>query len=164
MNYEDDIYHPNIDDEFYNENNDEDVSSYLSLQTNFHSNKPSKMSKQSQLYQAYKNLDKGYHQIKREVNGKNVSIDLYTTPHTPGTKIRHALTGNRYRNMLVGSYSENYFFKVKSVDGELGKDSGNLYFDSPEECEKYLFINISDDTKKRWKEKYDAFCRENIEE
>ena len=164
MNYEDDIYHPNIDDEFYNENIDDHDSSHMSIQTNFYQNKSSSMTKQKQLYQAYKSLDKDYHYIKRVINGKKVSIDLYTTPHTPGIKIRHAPTGNRYTNMFVGSFSENYFFKVKDVSGVTRRDSGNLYFDSPEECEKYLCINVSDDIKKRWKEKYDAFCKENIEE
>lgn len=115
--------------------------------------------KSKKLIQDYKNLDKGYRSIIRHIDRKKVRIDLYVTSYVPGTTIRDAVTGLKYGGFRVGTLGEDYFFKVKMATGELGRDAGHLYFETPSQCEKYLRIHISEKTKKKWNAKYEEFSK-----
>jgi hypothetical protein len=161
MQYEDDHFHPNNDSDdsicFQYMDDATYISSGTSVATN-HNNANRK--KQKQNYMKFKELDKGYRQLVREHNGDKVIVQLYITNQTPGVLIRDAVTGERYKGMKVGSFHEDAFFKVKDVSGELGRDSGNLYFETPKQCEKYLNTVINDKTKGQWKEKYDIYCKQ----
>jgi hypothetical protein len=57
--------------------------------------------------------------------------------------------------MFVGKIDEDLFFKVRMVNGEVGKNGyGNdFYYDSPEEYERHLFIKVPQLLKEQWVEK-----------
>jgi len=117
------------------------------------------IAKQKKMMNDYKNLDKGYRKIVREHNNKKIKIELYVTSCTPGTKIRDAITGFKFKSFYVGKSDEDYFFKVKLATGELGPDSGHLYYETPSRCEEHLKITIADVIKKKWTDKYEDYCK-----
>ena len=83
---------------------------------------------------------------------KNIVIEHYGSGQQ-GSKIRNAVTGQRYP-FLVGSSDEDLFFKVSEASGRNGRKSTLiLFYDSPEQYENHHFINISQDVKDRWQEK-----------
>ena len=96
-----------------------------------------------------KTLDKGYHKIKNnnvgfdQKNSKNKYIEFYTSGEA-GKRIRNAITGIRY-NEKVGSAQEDLFFKSK-----IGSHSGSLFYDSPEQFEKHMFVTVNSDIKEKW--------------
>ena len=110
------------------------------------------------------NVDKRYRFVKRpSSNNSNIlrKYGVYVTNNTPGFMISHAITGNYVSNARVGSKYEDYFFKVKVATGEFGSNSGNLFFDTPEQYEKYFKTNLSAKTKQLWADKYKLFCINN---
>lgn len=164
MQYEDDHYHPNNDSDdsiCYQELDDSATyASYgTSMNVNHHQsfNQKKQQQQQQQTYMKYKMLDKGYRQLIRYHNGEKVAVELYVTPSTPGSLIRDAVTGSRY-NKHVGTKHEDAFFKVRDVSGDVGREPGNLFFETPKQAEKYLNMTISDKTKTQWNAKYDAYC------
>lgn len=138
---------------------DDDIS-YATVESNIgHGSVSSLKGRSKKLIQDYKNLDKGYRSIIRYIDRKKVRIDLYVTSYVPGTLIRDAVSGLKYGGFRVGTFGEDYFFKVKIATGELGRDAGHLYFETPSQCEKYLRIQLSEKTKKKWNTKYEDFCK-----
>ena len=119
------------------------------------------VAKQKKRLNDYKNLDKGFRKIDRIHNNKKIKIEMYVTSCTPGTKIRDAITGNRFKSLFVGKSDEDYFFKVKLATGELGPDGGHLYYETPSRCEEHLKITVLDSIKKRWTDKYEDYCKLN---
>ena len=117
--------------------------------------------KQKKMLDDYKASDKGYRKLTRYHNGKKVRVELYTTSYTPGSTIRDAVTGSYLNGAVVGSVNEDFFFKVKMVNGELGKDPGHLYFESPSQYENSLKQELSQKTKDKWLVKYNEYCRTN---
>jgi len=101
-----------------------------------------------------KTLDKGFHTIHRlNRNYKKTKIGFYNTNSTPGFYIRNAISGNRYK-YKVGSYDEDLFFKVTVATGEIGENHpAILFYLYPEEFEKHMFSNVSEEKKKEWYEK-----------
>lgn len=145
--------------DFYDQDHDIiDDSSYTNETT---TDDNTAIAKQKKRMNDYKNLDKGYRKIDRVNNNKKIKIELYVTSCTPGTKIRDAITGNRFKSLFVGKSDEDYFFKVKLATGELGPDGGHLYYETPSRCEEHLKITIPDLTKKRWTDKYEDYCKIN---
>jgi hypothetical protein len=63
-----------------------------------------------------------------------------------GTLIRNAMTGVKYKNMYVGSLSENKFFKYKL-------STHSLFYETPEEFETHQHLKLSDATIKGWYDK-----------
>jgi len=102
---------------------------------------------------AYESTDKNRHKLIRNIKNKKTEIIVYTSPICPGTCIRDAITGTKYSNYLVGSVNEHQFFKVKFATGEMGKDSGCCFFDSPEQYEKHMHQTISNEQKDTWANK-----------
>ena len=117
--------------------------------------------KQKKIIDDYKSSDKGYRKLTRYHNGKKIRVELYTTSYTPGSTIRDAITGSYIKGAVVGSINEDYFFKVKMVNGELGKDPGHLYFESPSQYESILKSELSQRTKNNWLVKYNNYCGSN---
>ena len=164
QNQDDDSLHPtSIKEEentdFYD--NDHDIIDDDTTYTGETTSDDTAIAKQKKRMNDYKNLDKGYRKIVRQHNNKKIKIELYVTSCTPGTKIRDAITGNRYKCLFVGKSDEDYFFKVKLATGELGPDSGHLYYETPSRCEEHLRINITDTIKKKWTDKYEDYCKIN---
>ena len=166
MHYEGDQFHPNENEDNFVEDPyiknidamlDDDityVTQTSTVATNFRG-------KNNKFSNDYKTLDKGYRSLIRIVNGKKVKIQMYVTSYNPGTMIRDAVSGVRTTGFRVGSSNEDYFFKVKLATGELGRDAGHLYFETPSQCEKYLRLKLSDAVKQKWKSKYELYCKRN---
>jgi hypothetical protein len=100
-----------------------------------------------------KKADKGYNKITRIVNHKKQKIELYSTNITPGTAIRNAVTGCRFREYRVGTLQEHLFFKVSMVTGEMNKYSSVLFFDNPEQYERHMKTEVSQEFKEQWEQK-----------
>jgi hypothetical protein len=111
-------------------------------------------------------LDTGYGVIKKKVlteNGttKNKKLEVYASGDT-GSNIRDAITGSYY-NLKVGSDDEDYFFKVRMSTGELKTKNNStlLFFNTPNEYERYLNTTINQDTINKWEEKKRFFLKNN---
>ena len=88
-------------------------------------------------------------------------IQFYKTSFFPGSNIKNAITGNFYE-YLVGSKNEKLLFKIAICTGEKGTlnyidnkfiaEPSSLFYDSPEQCEKHLCIEIHQKTKTKWLE------------
>ena len=102
-----------------------------------------------------KKMDKGYQKVSRKLNKvwvdgkyyKNVNIEFYCS--SENGYIRNAITGYRSRGK-VGSSEEDTYFKVKMASGECKKNSGVLFYDSPEQFEKHQFVILKLPIKEQW--------------
>jgi hypothetical protein len=108
-------------------------------------------------------LDSGY----RVVGKKKNKIEYYVTNMSPGTSIRNAVTGIREYNLKVGiPRNEDQFFKIRyaatGITSKFGPES--LYYDSPEQCERHLHLNIKSKTKNSWQNKYNLAISTNTNE
>ena len=80
---------------------------------------------------------------------KRLTIENYGS-RGQGTKIRNAVTGEKY-TILLGSADEDLLFKVIESTGRYGrKEPLMLYYDSPEQYENYHFVTVSTDIKQKW--------------
>lgn len=114
-------------------------------------NLSSDSSHRRKMYDDTVQVDKGYHKIFRQINGKKTKIAFYETNMTPGNMIRDAITGVRYSEYRVGSSSEDLFYTTCYSIGDTGKrDPCILYFDSPHEYENHFYTRISDKEIQRW--------------
>jgi hypothetical protein len=107
-----------------------------------------------------RNADKNYDKFTILFNNtwrdgkfhKKVTIELYGSGQQ-GSKIRNAVTGERYSH-LVGSAAEDLYFKVVDSTARNGrKDPLMLYYDTPEQYENHHFTTVETDVKERWYEK-----------
>ena len=101
-------------------------------------------------------LDKDFFQLKRENNRK---ISGYGTLNVPCVSIRNAVNGyyitdSNNKRCRVGSLDEDLFFSVKISMLGYDQEMRKLFYDNPEQCERHLRIDISNDIKKKWSEKY----------
>ena len=81
---------------------------------------------------------------------KKVRVNIYGTG-TTGTKIRNAVTGERY-DYKVGSKEQDLFYSVALCTGENGmKESLSLFYDSPEQYESHMMTTIDSDRKMAWR-------------
>jgi hypothetical protein len=102
-----------------------------------------------------KKMDKGYQKVSRKLNKvwvdgkyyKNITIEFYCS--SENGYIRNAITGYRSR-VKVGSSEEDTYFKVKMASGECKKNSGVLFYDSPEQFEKHQFVILKLPIKEQW--------------
>lgn len=121
--------------------------------------------KQRQIQMAAKMSDPGFFIAKRIVkidgliNGKlvtekrNVKIGYYHTPFIRGATIRNAVSGLFETDYKVGKKEEDLFFKVAMCTGEHGNSPHNLYYDSPEQCERHWRNKLDDAVKEKWNNK-----------
>lgn len=100
-----------------------------------------------------KKADKGYNKVTRTINGKKQKIEVYTTNITPGTAIRNAVTGCRFREYRVGTLQEYLFFKVSVATGETNKYSSTLFFDNPEQYERHMKADVCQELKEQWEKR-----------
>lgn len=106
--------------------------------------------KHRKMMEDLKKADKGYNKISRIINNKKQSIEVYATSNTPGTMIRDAVTGSRFKEFRVGSLNEYQFFKVRMATGQMNGYSSTLFFDSPEQYERHMKTEVSPDLKDDW--------------
>lgn len=106
-------------------------------------------------------VDKGYRKVKNAKKTK--SIEYFVTNGTVGNRIRDAITGARY-NYFVGSRDEEMFFKVKYYDNKIKCDENTLFFSTPEDCERLLKVNVSQQVKEGWYKRLHRFQENNNQE
>uniref|UniRef100_A0A6C0JHI3 Uncharacterized protein n=1 Tax=viral metagenome TaxID=1070528 RepID=A0A6C0JHI3_9ZZZZ len=109
--------------------------------------------KQRKQYEELKQIDKGYHKIKIGDRFDKSQIELYSTGDAPGTLVRDAVTGSRYKEFRVGTLYEHLFYKAKLVCGVKSTESVTFFFDSPEQFERVLKTTVSQLAKERWTNK-----------
>jgi hypothetical protein len=87
---------------------------------------------------------------------ERVKIEQYGSGQI-GSKIRNAVTGQRYP-FLVGSVEEDLFFRVVDSNGRQGRQHPLfLFYDSPEQFENHRFTKLDKYIKERWyKQNLDA--------
>lgn len=107
--------------------------------------------KNNKIMDEFKAMDKNYYTLKKYVSDKKgpVKIEMYGS-YDIGSTIRNAITGVRYKDMIVGSSAEDQFFKVKMFNGNKGV---TLFYDSPEDYERHQFSILDERTKQKWHEK-----------
>ena len=107
-----------------------------------------------------RNVDKYYEKYSVLFNNikkdgkfyKTVTIENFGSGQI-GTRIRNAVTGMRYTN-LVGSIDEDLFFKVIDPTGRKGrKEPLILFYDTPEQYENHHYTTLQQNVKERWYEK-----------
>jgi len=100
--------------------------------------------------------ENGSYIFTRIIDDVRLKIPCFATKSAMGTKIKSATLGTYYDNMYVGKNDENLLFKVRVVNGETGKSvfGNDLYYDSPEEYERHLFVKVSQSIKENWTKKY----------
>jgi hypothetical protein len=117
----------------------------------------SEVRKRQKIIKDSKMVDKGYHKVKRSINGKNIKIEFYSTVLTPGNCIRNAITGTRFKEYRVGSSDEYLFYKVgNSVDvSRKPGESLTLFYDSPEQWERHFRCELPQEEKLKWQRRRD---------
>lgn len=105
-------------------------------------------------------IDDNYEKHKISVNKtwkdgrfyKDAVIELYGSSQT-GSRIRNAVTGQRYPH-LVGSSDEDLYFKVSDSTGREGRSYPlTLFYDSPEQYENHFFTTLEPHIKSLWQDK-----------
>ena len=115
----------------------------------------SQLKKRKNFLKELKKTDKGYHKIKKFIDGKLEKIEFYHTDFTPGTCIRNAITGTRNKEYRTGTRDEDLFFKVIETTVKTDKrDPLFLFFDCPEDWERHFKVTCSQDIKNKWHEKF----------
>jgi len=152
--YQDDQYRYSYDEEADGYNEDEFVmfnarETYADDSTDV-SSVSTNRKKQRKYQDDHKTIDRGYHKIKI---GDNTHVDVYSTGDAPGTLVRDAVTGSRFKEFKVGSNYEHLFFKAKLTVGLKNNESATLFFDSPEQFERILKTNVSQPDKEKWTNK-----------
>jgi hypothetical protein len=96
---------------------------------------------------------KGFHLLKRQSkDGKWHSVEVFSSG-SQGSTIRNAISGSYYYGDRVGSVNEDLYYKVGISTGDVGRDSVFLFYDSPEQYERHMYVMIDSENKQRWLEK-----------
>lgn len=100
--------------------------------------------------------DNGHHIVERaKKNGKKQIYEFYETFIFPKSTIRNAITGEKYYRFYVGTTDENLFFKVIDATAPVkNKDPYILFYDNPEQYERYTNNILSKEIKQTWNIKY----------
>jgi len=106
--------------------------------------------KQLMYYDMVKSVDKCYHKLNRNINGKKVTIELYSTICIPGTNIRNAASSS-YLHYRCGTSDEYLFYKVGISTTEKGLGESSIcFFDNPEQYERVMHTNVPQPEKEAW--------------
>jgi len=106
--------------------------------------------KQLMYYDMVKSVDKCYHKLNRKINGKKVTIELYSSMCIPGTNIRNAASGS-YLHYRCGTSDEILFYKVCIATTEKGLGENSIcFFDNPEQYERIMHTTVPPVEKEAW--------------
>jgi len=154
--YYDDPYDPTLENDYDPEPETGHVYEYEPSYPEDENSTVNTQQKQKKIKDSFLLSLKGNYEIKRTINNKQIKIQVCETSTTPGSLIRDAITGSKFANCRVGSSDENMFFKVKLSSGEeeLKGACPVLFFESPEQYERYMGSSVSKETKERWTAKY----------
>jgi hypothetical protein len=103
--------------------------------------------------------DPDYYSYKKLVNGKQVKVELYSTPAGKNALIRHAISGSKCQHR-AGTNQEDLYYTV--IDTAAPKNTEQyknygvrvLFYYSPEEYERHMNVKLSPETKENWQLKY----------
>lgn len=142
-------YNSNVDYDDYDEHSYNYQESIASSESTVYTSQRAKRKAMEEMLK----LDSGY-----RVSGKKKNkLEYYITGLNPGTSIRNAVTGIREFNLKVGNpCHEDQFFKIRYTANYSNNVTGpeSLYYDSPEQCERHLKLNIKQPNKDKWQNKY----------
>ena len=97
--------------------------------------------------------NKGFHLIKRQSKDKKShNVEIFVSGDQ-GSTIRNALSGSYCHGHRVGSKQEDLYFKVSISTGELGRESVVLFYDTPEQYERHMYVTVEPESKQAWLEK-----------
>jgi len=128
-----------------------------------------------------KRYSEGYRSLMKTSRGKPSLFEYFTTKNIIGYPIRNARTGYLYPQYRVGRIHEYLFFKVRLSNEDsyqanqfiFSKYSQNthnpnekekpdldvLFYDSPEEYESHQQVQLSHETKRQWRTRYEKLIR-----
>jgi len=120
----------------------------------------SEIREQRKITEANRRMNKHYYSYKiMNAEGNElrpVRIQVYSSPILSNALIYNASTGIRMPHRVCSKYDDLYFIVTDvSTDTktELNKESRRLYYSNPEECERHLKMQISQNIKEKWMEK-----------
>lgn len=83
-----------------------------------------------------------------------ITVGVYETPYSSKSRIRKAISGMLTPYRVGNRQDEDRFFVVNWATGHNGRQTPmKLFFDSPYELEKYLFVQVQDSIKDKWRQK-----------
>ena len=120
----------------------------------------SNIKKQRKLIEDAKLADKGFHRVYRKHADKNkkkkLKVEIYETLGGTGATIRNAVTGKFENGVRVGSNQTRLFFNIALCTGETGPSPADLYYNTPEECERHFHCTLTPEVKMKWLNAYIA--------
>ena len=97
--------------------------------------------------------NKGFHLIKRQSKDKKShNVEIFVSGDQ-GSTIRNAISGSYCHGHRVGSKQEDLYFKVSISTCELGRESVVLFYDTPEQYERHMYVTVEPESKQAWLEK-----------
>lgn len=115
-------------------------------------NQPQRTKKVNKILAETSEDDPNLFRIKRKIDGLYKTITYYSSGQK-GTLIRNAISGTTQKGHLVGTRNEELYFKTNIATGEVGKSANILFYDSPEQYEKHMMCEISQNIKDTWGKK-----------
>lgn len=99
----------------------------------------------------------GFYTIKRTyIDNYGVKQKFMLDCHVSGdvgSLIKNAVTGIKYKHMLVGSRAEDCFFTITMASGLRDKPTFKLFYDSPQQYEYHQHTELSKHTVEKWIDK-----------
>ena len=92
-----------------------------------------------------------------------IKVEVYSTKSGVGTLIRCPFTGMR-TNDRVGSFEENYYFKVRFPVVGNGDEPVTLYYTTPESYERHHMCDLGEKSKEDWRIRRKMFNSEEVYE
>ena len=105
------------------------------------------------IYTNPKEMVRLFNQLNLERINSNCMYNRIKTYESTNKNIVNAETGFVYENKIIGSNDEKKFFKVSRFEiqeGEKRYNSKILFYNSPDEFEDHLKINLSKEIKDLW--------------
>jgi len=109
--------------------------------------------------------DADYAPSKRQVGPKDKDIKVYFNSMTSRLPIINAITGNTYYHLSgtskvpyrIGSYDEGRFYVIVMGQPDNPKESCKLFFDSPEQYERFTGNEVPLENKAKFKARKASF-------
>jgi hypothetical protein len=136
-------------EEYYNDADEPETNLSITDSSTINSDKY----EQKRLIKEFKNLDRGYHKLKKGPLRKH-TIEIYHTSNTPDSHIRHAITGERYKWRVGKRQEEELFFAITLSTGEIPNGPYTFFYDTPEQFEKHHSIALPEKAKQKWYDRY----------
>ena len=145
------------------ENRNHDVDDELSMNTGMSVSEYSYNKKRKSVSESVKRSDSGYYKYYIQKKKMKIKVEVYSTKSGVGTLIRCPFTGMR-TNDRVGSFEENYYFKVRFPVVGNGDEPVTLYYTTPESYERHHMCDLGEKSKEDWRNRRKMFISEEVYE